>query len=55
MTNIFISETFRKYSIISYPEINDANLKGTSWTFKQQLALKMRLHYRISIVHYLQV
>ena len=34
----------------TYPEIGDSNFKCTPWTFKQQLALKMRALCRISIV-----
>ena len=31
-------------------EIGDGNFKGVLWTFKQWLAVKMRVHYGISIV-----
>ena len=34
----------------AYPEFGDATLKCALWTFKQQLALKIRVHYGISIV-----
>ena len=34
----------------TYPEIGDANFKCALWTFKQQPALKMWAHCRISIV-----
>ena len=34
----------------TYPEIDDANFKGTLWTFKQGLALKLGVLYGISIV-----
>ena len=33
-----------------YPEIDDANLKGTLWTFKQWLVLKMLVRCGISFV-----
>ena len=34
----------------AYPEFGDATLKCALWTFKQQLALNIRVHYGISIV-----
>ena len=34
--------------VISYPEIQDANLKGTLWTFKQWPALQVQVRYAIS-------
>ena len=39
----------------AYPEIGDGNIKGTLWTFKQWLALKMRVRYGISILQLLTV
>ena len=36
--------------LLAYSEIDDANFKGALWTFKQWLALEMRMHYGISIV-----
>ena len=33
-----------------YPEIDNANFKYALWTYKLQLALKMRARCRISIV-----
>ena len=33
-----------------YPDIGDANFKGALWTFKQQLALEIRVRYGISMV-----
>ena len=35
---------------LTYPEIDDANLKGTLTSFKQWLALKMRVFCGISIL-----
>ena len=34
----------------TYPEIDDANFKGTLWAFKQGLALKLGVLYGISVV-----
>ena len=36
-----------------HPEIDDSNFKGTLWAFKQSLALKMPVHYGISLVNVL--
>ena len=35
---------------VPYPEIDDANFKGALGTFQQWLALKIRVHYEISIL-----
>ena len=35
---------------MTHPEIDDANLKGTLWTFEQWPALKMQVRYGISIL-----
>ena len=42
----------RRYSniYVEIPKIDDANLKGTLWAFKQKPALKMWVRYGISIV-----
>ena len=41
----------RKFPLMfTYPEIGDANFKGALWTFKQQLALRMRVRCGISIL-----
>ena len=34
----------------TYSKIGNANFKSTFWTFKQQLALKMRMRFEIFIV-----
>ena len=34
----------------TYPEIDDPYLKGTLWTYKQWLTLKMRVHHEIAIL-----
>ena len=42
---------FRSQKIcIAYPNISDGNFKGALWNLNQWLALKMRVHYGISIV-----
>ena len=38
------------HNIITYHENCDVNFKGTLWTFKQQLAWKMRVRCGISIL-----
>ena len=45
---MYIMHTFTQSG--TYPEIGDVNFKCTPWTFKQQLALKMRARCRISNV-----
>ena len=35
---------------MAYPEIGDANFKSSLWTFKKQLAWKMRVRCGISIL-----
>ena len=39
-----------EWQTITYPEIDDVNIKGALWTFKQWLALKMRVRCGLSIV-----
>ena len=47
----FLSRFFLVASFFySYPEIGNTSFKCALWTFKQQLALKMRARCRISIV-----
>ena len=61
--NFFKSVVFSELSIIivgtttihvppwrTYPKIGDNNFKGALWTFKQQLAFKMRVRYGVFIV-----
>ena len=43
-------EYLLKFYTETYPETGDGKFKCTLWTFKQWLALKMRVHYGMSIV-----
>ena len=43
-------KSFDLAKVLAYPEIGDANFKGTLWTIKRWLALKLRVRYGISIV-----